>query len=81
MNISAANLLNFFLDNVGGSGQNEYSNGSVALIRLFDEALTGNQVGELPQSPTAVPEPATLALLVPGLLAGIAARRRRPAQA
>jgi hypothetical protein len=28
-----------------------------------------------------VPEPATLALLVPGLLAGIAARRRRAAKA
>jgi hypothetical protein len=81
MNISPANLLNFFLDNTVGGGAGEYSSGSVALIRVFDAALTGTDVGSLPQAPTAVPEPATLALLVPGLLAGIAARRRRAAKA
>jgi hypothetical protein len=83
MDISAANMLNFFLDNTGGGGAGEYSSGSVALIRFFDRALTADQVGALPPvvipdlDPTQVPAPVPLALLAPGLFALAAARRRR----
>jgi hypothetical protein len=48
MNINnPQNLVNFFLDNVGGSYNNEYSNGSVARIALFDGVLTDGQVASL----------------------------------
>jgi hypothetical protein len=76
MDISAANMLSFFLDNTSGGAEEEYSSGSVALIRVFNEALTGNQVAELLPA-SVIPEPASLALLAPGLLALAAARRRR----
>ena len=75
MDISSANMLNFFLDNSVGPGIGEYSSGSVALIRVFNEALTAQQVALLPA--TSVPEPTSLALLATGLLVLATARRRR----
>ncbi len=69
MNLDASKTMNFFLDNVVAGGQFEYSSGSIGLIRVYDEALT--------QVPPAVPEPATVALLLAGLLVvGAGAQRR-----
>lgn len=73
MDISSAEMLNFFLDNFTGASY-EYSTGSVALIRVFDRALTASDVVDLPSA--AVPEPATIALLAPGIAAFALARRR-----
>ena len=74
MNVDSNNLMNFFLDNVVGGGQNEYSSGSVATIRLYDAAL-----GEIPPVP-GVPEPQTYALMLAGLgVVGAIARRRKQA--
>ncbi len=40
-------VMHFFLDNVVGPGQYEYSNGKVALIRLYNRVLSDKQVTEL----------------------------------
>jgi len=67
MDIDASGRMNFFLDNVVAGGQGEYSSGSVALIRIYDSALTA--------PPPPIPEPATWALLACGL--GLVAARAR----
>ncbi len=70
MNIDASNRINFFLDNTQGGGQGEYSSGSIALVRLYNEAL--------PTVPPPVPEPATYGLMAMGLgVVGFLSRRRR----
>jgi Concanavalin A-like lectin/glucanases superfamily len=40
-------LINFFLDNTSGGVDDEYSDGSVALIRLHNGALTDGEVAQL----------------------------------
>jgi hypothetical protein len=76
MNVDSNNLMNFFLDNVVGGGQNEYSSGSVATIRLYDAALGDNDIPPVP----GVPEPQTYALMLAGLgVVGAIARRRKQA--
>ena len=68
MDIDASNNMAFFLDNVVAGGQGEYSNGSIALVRLYNEALT--------TLPPPVPEPATWLLMAAGLV-GLSTLRRR----
>lgn len=70
MNLDSSRTMNFFLDNVVAGGQAEYSSGNIALIRLYNEALTA--------VPPPVPEPATLTMLLAGLgvLSATGARRR-----
>lgn len=69
MDIDSNNRMNFFLDNVVAGGQREYSSGSVALVRVYDEALSTPPV-------PAIPEPETYALMLAGLgLIGAFARR------
>ncbi len=46
-------LMGFFLDNVAGGGQGEWSSGSVALIRLWDGVLTPTEAQALASNPFA----------------------------
>lgn len=56
-------LINFFLDNLAGAGQGDYSDGRVAFIRLWDGVLSPDEAHQVANGlPT--PEPSWLALLV-----------------
>ncbi len=76
----ATNTLGFFLDNVVAGGQGEWSSGNVALIKVFDTALTADQVASETADPfqgtSTVPEPATWMLALAGV-AGFAILKRR----
>ncbi len=78
----ATNTLGFYLDNVVGGGQGEWSSGNVALIKVFDTALTPEEVAEETAdpfqgtTPTTTPEPGTWMLMLGGA-AGVAAFERR----
>lgn len=72
--------LHLFRDDFA-TGQAEASPGFVDYIRIYDTALTGEQVAALrdPGEAGAVPEPATWALFIAGFgIAGASLRRRRP---
>lgn len=49
-------LMGFFLDNVAGGGQGEWSPGKVALIRLWNGVLTDTEAQQLANNPF-IPEP------------------------
>ena len=53
-NLNVANhTLGFFLDNTVGGGQGEWSSGNVALIKIFNAALTSAQVSTETADPGA----------------------------
>jgi hypothetical protein len=62
-------LINLFLDNNVGSGQEEYSNGQIALFRVWNGALSGTDVTALDANPfgAAVPEPSAWLMAAFGL--------------
>jgi len=78
----STNTLGFFLDNVVGGGQGEWSSGNVALIKVFNTALTADQVAAETADPfqgtSTAPEPGTWMLMVAGA-AGVAVLKRRRA--
>ena len=76
----ATNTLGFFLDNIAAGGQGEWSSGNVALIKVFDTALTAQQVAAETADPfqgtTTTPEPGTWMLMLGGAAAVAAFKRR-----
>jgi len=76
----ANHTLGFFLDNVAAGGQGEWSSGNVALIKVFDTALTADQVKAETADPfqgtSTVPEPSTWMLALAGI-AGFSSLKRR----
>lgn len=84
LDISAANHLNFFLDNLVGGGQGEWSKGDVSLIKVYNTALTADQVLAETADPfagTGVPEPGSWWMMFGGLaILGAAAGLKRRSQ-
>lgn len=72
-------LIHFFVDNFVGGGAFEYTDGRVALIRIYDNELTQDDVNDIGTDPlggNGVPTPGALALLGLGLF-GLGKLRRR----
>ena len=75
LNLDNANnpghLLHFFLDNLAGPAQQEFADGRIAALAIYDGIVI----------PSAIPEPETVALMLVGLAAVGAASRRKSAEA
>lgn len=74
---NAGHLINFFMDDAA-TGFGEYSDSSVALLRLSNGVLSAGDIANRAPNPfggAAVPEPTTMALIAVGL--GSLARRKR----
>jgi len=67
-------FMHFFLDNVAGGGAGEFSDGRVALVRLWRGVLTAAEVSQLAQNPF-VPEPRAAMILLPAIIAAVLRRR------
>jgi hypothetical protein len=66
----------FFLDNLMGGGQGEWSAGDISQIRLYNAALSAVPP-PTPPVVASVPEPGTYAMMLMGLgVVGFLARRR-----
>lgn len=84
MDISSANTLGLFLDNVVGGGQGEWSPANIATFNVFDGVLTADQADAFDGqsfTPPGVPEPASWAMMLAGFGGLGALMRRRRAQA
>ncbi len=68
-----ARLIHFFADNVISGGQSEFADGRIAMIRLYDDELTDDEVADLENT---VPAPGAMFLVGLGLL-GLGVLRRR----
>ena len=79
MNIGPNGIINLFLDNVAGGGQNEWSRSRIAVANFYDGVLTSDEVFGINQNPIpGVPEPSTWAMMIMGFgAAGMMVRRRR----
>jgi len=61
MNIDPVNpLMHFFLDNTSAGGQREYSSGKIAVLRLYDIPLSGEQVLALAGAAGTLPVPSPI---------------------
>lgn len=72
---SASLTMTFFLDNLSGGTGQEYANGKIAQLQMYDGVLTPAEVSTLAGS-QLVPEPASTALIVAGASMLFGARRR-----
>lgn len=77
--------MHFFADNTGGASwvhRKKVSDGSLALLHIWDEVLTDVEVGEILSSPlpsqSEIPLPATIGLFLAG--AGLSPLARRKSQ-
>ena len=67
-------LMHFFVDDTTSGFVNDWAEGQVALIRVWDGVLSASAVGAIAADPFGVPEPSSLVLLS---LGGVITLRRR----
>jgi hypothetical protein len=81
MNVNnPGNLMSLFLDNVVGGGQGEWSPGNISLFKVYNTALTADQVASETADPfasIASPEPGSWSLLAGGALIALGKFLRR----